>query len=69
VPGWMIANDDGGDSLQIGTSTIFSYNPPPMAAAVEKHRRTKDQVVNVGAWCVIISVLLAATRPAGGQPR
>ena len=33
VPRWMIAKDDGGDALQIGTTTICSKSPPPKAAA------------------------------------
>ena len=48
VPGWMIANDKGGDFCQIGVRTKCSYKPPPMAAAIEKQRRTNDQRTTYG---------------------
>jgi len=42
VPRWMIAKDDGGEALQIGTTTMCSKSPPPKAAAIEKQRKTND---------------------------
>src|SRR6266496_1786931 len=42
VPRWMIAKDDGGEALQIGTTTMCSKSPSPKAAAIEKQRKTND---------------------------
>ena len=38
----MTGNDDAGDALHLGVSTMCSQRTPPSAAAIEKQRSTND---------------------------
>jgi hypothetical protein len=42
VPGCIIAQDEGGDALHSGVSTMCSYSPPPRALAIERQRSITD---------------------------